>query len=303
MVTRGNGRAARLLLGTLAALVLGAGTAQADIPAGSFTFDNAVTAIARGDDGSTYLGGYFTKQYTPTGGGAVFDATSDGTIDADSFPHIPGMVSAVVPDGAGGWYVGGSFQMEGDYVTGEPGIRDLAHVRSDGTLDSGWTPNPEDATVGAGRGGVRALARDGDTLYVAGAFTAIGGAQRENLAALNTATGQARPWNVAVDRSSVDSIGVADNTVYVGGGFAQIGGEPRAGLAALSASDGDVLDWNPESNEIFDSFRVWTFGHRVYVAGVFTQIAGEQRRNVASFDRSTLPRASSSLGIRLFQAA
>ena len=54
--------------------------ARADVPVGGFAFDGPVTSIATAPDGSAYLGGEFTEQLPPTGGGS--DPLRDGERDA-----------------------------------------------------------------------------------------------------------------------------------------------------------------------------------------------------------------------------
>ena len=87
-----------------------------------------------------------------------------------------GDVYAVVPDGAGGWYIGGSFTQ----INQTPRNR-VAHINSDHTLDLNWNPDA-DSTVYA-----LALSHDGQTLYVGGDFTSIGGQTRNRIAALDAA--------------------------------------------------------------------------------------------------------------------
>src|SRR5207302_2404299 len=62
-------------------------------------------------NGQIYLGGYFTQVGPNTGQGVVVDASS-GTWN-QSFPYADGWVYAAVPDGAGGWYIAGSFSKVG----------------------------------------------------------------------------------------------------------------------------------------------------------------------------------------------
>ena len=139
-----------------------------------------------------YVGGTFTQELPPTGSGLVVASSGGGTPDPASFPHVVGVVRAAVSDGAGGWYIGGSFTSVGAMR------RDgLAHIRSDGTVDPGWDPSPSNFSVVYGDTGpvVDALAVSGSTLYVGGDFTIVGGQTRMGLAALSTATGEATSWN------------------------------------------------------------------------------------------------------------
>src|SRR5690348_8250157 len=58
--------------------------------------------------GSTlYLGGGFTRIGPASGGGVPLDSTSGASLAG--FPKVAGNVQAVIPDGAGGWFIGGEF--------------------------------------------------------------------------------------------------------------------------------------------------------------------------------------------------
>ena len=90
----------------------------------------------------------------------------------EPYPKIVGFVVAVVPDGVGGWFIGGSFERVGDFSR-----HNLAHILPDGSV-APWDPAPPGP-------GVECLALSGNTLYVGGAFTRIGGQSRNLLAAVD----------------------------------------------------------------------------------------------------------------------
>ena len=85
-----------------------------------------VNSVAVAPDGTTYLGGSFAHLGPATGGGVPLSV--DSGLPRVRFPLVGG-IQAVVPDGAGGWYIGGSFTE----VEGQPRNR-LAHILADGTL-------------------------------------------------------------------------------------------------------------------------------------------------------------------------
>ena len=85
---------------------------------------------------------------------------------------------------------------------------------------------------------VEALAVSGSTVYAGGYFSHIGGQSRSGIAALNTATGMATPWDPDAWSSSISALAVSGSTVYVGGGFTWIGGQMRYRIAALDATTG-----------------------------------------------------------------
>lgn len=78
-------------------------------------------------------------------------------------------------------------------------------------LPTDWNPNAS--------GEVNALALSGLTLYVGGAFTAIGDSNRSRIAALHTTTGKAAGWNpnlVTNTGAVVNALAISGSVVYVG---------------------------------------------------------------------------------------
>jgi outer membrane protein assembly factor BamB len=104
---------------------------------------------------TVYVGGAFSRITNRTGSAIVVPGS--GGAPEPAFPEVAGgPVSAAVADGAGGWYLGGSFTNVRGIA--RPG---LAHVRGDGTLDTTFAPEE--------LGEVHALALAGNVLYVGGA--------------------------------------------------------------------------------------------------------------------------------------
>ena len=125
-----------------------------------------VLAIAR-TASTVYIGGEFSYVGPYTGGFVPISASTGQPVGV--FPRVNGFVYACVPDGAGGWFIGGEFTKVGGV-----GRNNIAHIRADGSVDTAWNPNAD--------GGVSALAVSGTTLYAGGWFTAIGGQPRHNFA-------------------------------------------------------------------------------------------------------------------------
>ena len=132
-------------------------------------------------------------------------------------------VRAIVPDGAGGVYIGGNFTLltpaSGPAVT----RKRIARINANGSIHA-WNPNASDI--------VFALAVNGSTVYAGGYFTTIGGQTRNCIAALDATTGLAMAWNPIAD-NSVLALAVSGSTIYAGGDFATIGGAARAQFAAF----------------------------------------------------------------------
>ena len=125
-----------------------------------------------------YIGGAFSYVGPNTGSGVPLGLRSGSALAR--FPRINGTVRAVVSDGHGGYYIGGSFDRVGGVLR-----VNLAHVTVDGRVVSTWDPDPT--------GEVLALSLRGSILYVGGQFTLIGGRARDHIAALSARTGRPLP--------------------------------------------------------------------------------------------------------------
>lgn len=85
---------------------------------------------------------------------------------------------------------------------------------------------------------VNALEIVDSTLYVGGAFSAISGTPRSNLAALDLRTGAVRDWDPSPDTEGVvAALAASEGQLYVGGAFIRMGAWPQAGVAAVTMLD------------------------------------------------------------------
>jgi hypothetical protein len=127
-------------------------------------------------------------------------------------------------------------------------------------------------------GSVLALAVVGETVYVGGSFTAIGGQPRSNLAAVET-SGAVSTWDPAPD-GPVYAIEVSEKGLTVGGHFFRVGGVDRRHLAAFEPS-GRLTGWNPAPNTYVTSLA--RDGSTLYAGGYFTSVGGSARSGLAAF--------------------
>lgn len=147
------------------------------------------------------------------------------------------------------------------------------------TTGGGTAWNPD-----AGFDGVRAIAVDGNTVYLGGDFTTIGGQARNHIAAVDATTGAVTAWNPGAN-GRVEDLLVMGSTVYAGGTFTIIGGQVRSYLAALDATTGTVASWNAQANGTVEALE--PVGSIVYVGGGFTSFRGQTRFKLAAFDAAT----------------
>ena len=175
---------------------------------------------------------------------------------------------AVEPDGAGGFYLGGAGGVQ--------------HVLADGTPDAGFS-----VTVSGGAASVTELAYAGGTLYLGGDFTAINGAVRPDIGAVDV-TGAVTGFVPAFD-GPISDLATDGGPVYVAGAFTTANGAPRAGLAALAAS-GSTLPFNPNAQNValpgpgVSVGALWLAGTTLYAGGHFDRIGGAERAGLAALD-------------------
>ena len=300
----------------LAALLAWAAPAESQTIREDFPIPNGPVHALAAASGTLYVGGSFTRIGPRAPYGAVLSAATGELVHA---PSLDWLVTDVVPDGLGGWFISGLF----DYVGGAP-HNNLAHIMADGTV-APWNPVPGS--------NVNAVAIDGSTVYAGGIFTEMNGATRIKAAALDAVTGALKPWNPGIDyvtssdvsaltvsggrvylggefyilgsptrrniaavhpatgapfpwaptvNGPVIAIAVGDSAVYLGGRFSTVGGAPRANLAAVDIVTGQVTPWNPGANG--DVRALERSGSTLYVGGGFTNVAGTPRSGLASFE-------------------
>jgi PQQ-like domain len=203
----------------------------------------------------------------------LLSARTGATVRA--FPDVAG-VSAVVTDGAGGWFASGSFT-----CTGSARRSSLVRLDHAGRVDPDWRP-----ALPAGQPAVSLLARSGTTLYAAGEF---------GVEALDAATG-ARRWLVRIGHTpsapGVLSLVANDRAVYLGGGFQTVGGSRLPALAALDAGTGRPLAWHVPSLRgsfpapVVDALAL--AGTRLYLGGnTIVTVDGQHRPGFAAVDART----------------
>src|SRR4051812_21651455 len=126
-------RFARAIL--FASVVLCATRARAQAPDTSlWVADGFISAMQRMGN-SLFLGGSFTRVGPYLGSAVPFDSVT--AQPQQPFARVSGYVSAVVADGAGGWFVGGNFR-----GTGGTQRRNLVHLLADGSV-APWSPDPD----------------------------------------------------------------------------------------------------------------------------------------------------------------
>jgi len=199
--------------------------------AGAFATNGTVSAITA-TTSTVYVGGTFSFVGPYTGNGAPISSATG--IATSAFPVVTGAVTASVPDGSGGWYIGGDFTRVGSSARNR-----IAHILPSGVEDPAFSPNAD--------GNINTLVLRGSTLYASGSFNVIGGQTRHFLAALSAVDGSVLSAFDPNPNSAVAAMVLSSDgsTLYVGGSFTTIGGQSRGRLAAVSTANGLATAFNP----------------------------------------------------------
>jgi outer membrane protein assembly factor BamB len=272
----GWGWAATVVVLAASAVLAGATPTRAGVPLAlspAWVPDGAVNGLLA-VGGTVFVAGQFSRLSPPQGSFAVFRGGSDSPDGSVVQLRDGGAVSAIVADGNGGWFVGGSFESFA-------GSRcpNLVHVLASGSVERRWCPRPD--------GGVGTLARTGRKLYVAGGFSQVAGAGRTGLAALDTRSGRALPFRVRLGASpaihpvQVFAMVAGAKTVFLAGVFASVDGHVARRLAAVSARSGR-LQWSAQPDGRADALALAR--GRLFVGGFFEHVNGEPRPAVAALD-------------------
>src|ERR1017187_589301 len=218
---------------------------------------NAILAT----NNTVYIGGDFSYVGPHTGPVALFDQAAGGL---QAWPPringtagVNGVVKAVVPDGSGGWFIGGTFTGIGTLA-----VTNVAHLKPDLTPDAGWNANLVGSTVNA-------LALDSGRLYIGGTFSKINGLALQGLAGVD-ATNPVVTWNPLLG-GSVNALQVTDGLVYAGGNIYNVGNSNNQNLAAISTSTALANSFNPSTVD-GQVNALFVIGSIVYVGGQFTTI-------------------------------
>lgn len=248
----------------LAFLALGIASLDTSAKAGFGTNGTVNAIVTHGD--KIFLAGNFNQVGALVPYGANYD---DATAKVNLRSARPdGIVRTVVPDGAGGWYIGGSFQNVG----GTPHAM-VAHILPNGSVSS-WNPGFSGGTstpglgLGTGGAGVMTLAIHDGKLYAGGNFSAVGAAVRQYMASFDLATGALTSFAPNLN-NSVRSMAFTRNMVYVGGEFTTVSGGTvnRKHLAAFDTATSTPTSWAPAADQ--SVFAVAFNGPRVIVGGAF----------------------------------
>ena len=165
-----------------------------------------------------YVAGSFDKVGYSTGSAALIPIGD--TLPNLDLPNIDGKVLTSVPDGTGGWYIGGEFT----YLNSLP-RHYFAHILPSMSVDTTFKPNPD--------GRINTLAIKDNKLYVGGGFTHIFGVAQNYLAVIDLSTKTLTSFNVAPD-GEVKHVLINGSDLLVAGLFNHIAGTAHRVLAKIN---------------------------------------------------------------------
>jgi hypothetical protein len=208
--------------------------------------------------------GSFTSIGKCSGSGIpVSISTGEPVAALASIAKVEGSIRTAVPDGAGGWYIGGSFSKVGGQTRSQ-----LARINADGSL------HPFNKGVETG-GGPYAMKFDNGRLYIVGHF-----AYASTLPASNQMDCQNfAVYDVATDTISCPigfdqtpyAIETDANNIYIGGTNQDVG--PISKMALVDKTNGARFPFTPYvSGVVIESIAAdgtggWYVGGRYYYTG------------------------------------
>ena len=236
------------------------------------------------DGGTVYLGGFFGS----VGGQSRSRLAAVDAVSAVPTAWNPGPDGGVDGIAANGntVYVGGEFATVG----GQARNRLAAIDRTTGAV-LGWNPNP-----GPGSNAfVNSIAVSGTTVFVGGDFESVGGRPRDNLAALDAATGIATTWDPYTN-GEVLELELIGTTLYAAGSFSAMGGQFRGGVGALDVTTGLLTPWNPKLGGT--AAPIATDAGLIFVGGNFWSVDGLAHPYVAAFSEGATAVVLAALEVR-----
>ena len=193
-------------------------------------------------------------------------------------PNANSVIFAVAVQPDGKVLIGGQFTTLSPNGGAAVPSHFIARLNPDGTLDTGFYPNPNYYVHAI------ALQADGSVL-AGGSFTTIGGQTRTNIARLDATTGAADSFAPNAN-SAVNAIVVqGDGKILVGGTFSSaistptIGGQTRNRIARLDPVTGLADSFDPNANSTVSAIAVQADG-KILVGGSFgagSSIGGQTR--------------------------
>lgn len=226
--------------------------------------DGEVTCLKSYGD-SLIVGGRFNYLGVHTGSLVALDSSSSSLTDALS--KVYGRINSIINDGSNGFYVCGEFNKIGNI-----NISNLAHFKSDLSLDMNFQPNPNGQVISA--------VINNNKLIGVGDFTSIGAIPRNRIGEVDKVTGTVTFWNPSIN-GTINGLIKIGGKFYIAGSFTSVNNFSLSNFAAFDTTGNSLLSSiNPNPNGFVK--RIIPHGDRIYLIGQFTNVAGNPRNRVAA---------------------
>lgn len=246
----------------------------------SSLYDNVSVAEQKGD--TLFLAGSFSYVGPYTGGMAPVDMNGNIARPAN-WPRVHGAVYAMVPDGSGGFYIGGNFLKVGDSVRRNfvqiDKYGQITPFRIDVSIDTPFTWEHES---------IKTMVKINGKLFITGRFSFVNNRIRENFACIDLASGGLTPWYPQILKgATVNRMQEYEGTLYMSGIFKypQPFGGTRGAVLYMDSASNHSLGWllytGSTGEEILD-FSI--DDSTIYVCGNFNGFAGSSIKNIAAWD-------------------
>lgn len=250
-------------------------TTGAVAEAAKMTNGNVNAAVADGS-GGYYLGGEFAQVDGASKRGVVHIG-ADGKVDRTFKAQVTGAVYALALSPSGTTlYIGGKLTAVNGTTVSNVGAVDAVT----GATITAFHPSPNST--------VYALAATDTSVYLGGAFSAVGFTRR-GIARVSASTGSVDSTFTGTTGATVRSLALSpDGTVlYAGGDFTSAtstatGTLTRNRLAAYATSNGAVTAWNPGASASVSVVLPDPSTGDVYVGGQFATLGGVTRTSLGS---------------------
>ncbi|MFK4835410.1 DNRLRE domain-containing protein [Microbacterium sp. ZW T2_14] len=130
-------------------------------------------------------------------------------------------------------------------------------------------------------------APDGNTVYIGGNFSNVGGVSTGRIAQIDVRTCTVTGLRLPSISSIVHTIAVKGTTMYFGGMFLTVGGEARQRFAAVDVTTGALLPWTANVDDIGRGIGVSPDGSKVAIGGDFFSVNGASSHSIAIVDAVT----------------
>lgn len=258
------------------------GTVDSEFDAGTGPNDLVSAVAIQGN--KIIIAGYFTE-VSGINQGYVARLDTNGTLDTNfnigTGADGPVLALVVQPDGK--ILLGGTFS-----TINHISRTNIARLKGDGSLDTDFDPGTGVGSDNFPTVNSLGLQSDGKVV-IGGAFDAVNGEPRNNIARLNT--------NGVVDAGFVPNVGVggagllagvnalgiqSDDKILICGDFTSVAGSPRTNIARLTAAGSVDVTFNPAAvaDSAVSAVAVDNNG-RILIGGFFTHVNGTPQNYIA----------------------